>query len=286
MTPIHSNKLTIPRHKAALKRDRLSLPMAATVAAGILLPQHKHLDYGCGRGDDVRQLQARGFHSRGYDPYYFATTLKRPADVVTLLYVLSTIEIPSLRCEVLVSAYRLTRQTIVVSAITGRSANHAGIIYNDGVITRWGTFEKCYSHTELKYLIEDTLGVPARYLAHNTYTVAHNPKALPLILHNSDRDYLEKCRSLLSSQQQELESAWIPPVDAIIEKHQQIQRGHRYCYFRLKSRSCSLPNGKRTMHLGHATNERYLDAVGAIERRDLLRINKRRLLRIEAILDR
>ena len=285
MTPIHSNKLTVPRHKAALKRDRLSLPMAATVAAGILLPQHKHLDYGCGRGDDVRQLQSMGFNSRGYDPYYFPRTFKRPADVVTLLYVLSTIEIPSLRCEVLVHAYRLTRQTLVVSAITGRSTNHAGIIYNDGVITKWGTFEKCYSHTELKYLIEDTLGVPARYLAHNTYTVAPNPKALPLILHNTDRHYLAQCRSLLYSQQQELENAWILPADAIIEKHQQIQRGHRYCYFRLKSRSCSLPNGKRTMHLGNATNERYLDAVGAIERRDLLHINERRLLRIEAILD-
>ena len=265
MTPTNSDNLTIPRHKAALKRDRLSLPMAATVAANILLPHHKHLDYGCGRGDDVRQLQSMGFRSKGYDPYYFPTTLKRPADVVTLLYVLSTIEIPSLRCEVLYRAYGLTRQTLVVSAITGRSRNHAGIAYNDGVITRWGTFEKCYSHIELKYLIEDTLGVPARYLAHNTYTVAHNPKALPLILHNSDRHYLAQCRSLLYSQQQELESAWIPPADAIMEKHQQIQRGHRYCYFRLKSRSCSLPNGKRTMHLGHATNERYLDAVGAIE---------------------
>ncbi|MCC3587996.1 hypothetical protein [Microcoleus sp. PH2017_30_WIL_O_A] len=166
-----------------------------------------------------------------------------------------------------------------------RSANHAGTPYNDGVITKWGTFEKCYSHTELKYLIEDTLGVPARYLTHNTYTVAHNSHALPLVIHNTDRHYLAQCRSLLYSQQQELESAWIPTADAIIEKHQQIQRGHRYCYFRLKSRSCSLPNGKRTMHLGNVTNERYLDAVGAIERRDLLRINERRLLRIEAILN-
>ncbi len=285
MTPIHSNKLTVPRHKAALKRDRLSLPMAASVAAGILLPQHKHLDYGCGRGDDVRELQSMDFHSRGYDPYYFPNTVRRPADIVTLLYVLSTIEIPSLRCEVLCRAYQLTRQTLVVSAITGRSRNHAGIAYNDGVITKWGTFEKCYSHTELKHLIEDTLGVPARYLAHNTYTVAHNSHALPLILHQSNRDYLAQCRSLLYSQQEELESAWIPTADTIIEKHQQIQRGHRYYYFRLKSRSCSLPNGKRTMHLGCATNERYLDAVGALERRDLLCINHRRLLRIDGILD-
>jgi hypothetical protein len=285
MTPTNSDNLTIPRHKAALKRNQLSLPMAATVAAGILLPHHKHLDYGCGRGDDVRQLQSKGFHSRGYDPYYFPCTPRKPADIVTLLYVLSTIEIPIVRCEVLVHAYQLTRQTLVVSAITGRSANHPGSTYNDGTITKWGTFEKCYSHTELKHLIEDTLGVPAHYLAHNTYTVSHNPKAFPLILHNSDHHYLEQCRSLLYSQQQELQSAWIPPADAIIEKHQQIQRGHRYCYFRLKSRSRSLPNGKRTMHLGTAQSQCYLDTVGAIERRDLLHINQRRLLRIEAIIN-
>lgn len=285
MTLTNPDNLTIPRYKAALKRRELSLPMAATLDAGILLPHHTHLDYGCGRGDDVRFLQAMGFRSRGYDPYYFPRTIKRAADVVTLLYVLSTIEAPVLRCEVIHRAYELTRQTLVISAITGRSTNHAGMVYNDGVITRWGTFEKCYSHTELKYLIEDTLGVPARYLAHNTYTVSHNSQALPLILYNSDRHYLEKCRSLLHSQQQELKSGWIPPNDAIIEKHSSVQKGKRYYYFRLKSRSRSLPNGKLTMHLGNAQSECYLDAVEAMERRDLLLISERRLIRIEAILN-
>ncbi|MEG4142985.1 hypothetical protein [Microcoleus sp. Pol7_B1] len=64
-----------------------------------------------------------------------------------------------------------------------RSTNHAGIAYNDGVITKWGTLEKCYSHTELKHFIENTLGVPARYLTHNTYTISHNSKALSLIIY-------------------------------------------------------------------------------------------------------
>ena len=284
MTPTNLENVIIPRHKAALKRSELSLPMAATIDAGILQRQHTHLDYGCGRGDDVRFLRAMGFRSRGYDPYHFPRTPKRAVDVVTLLYVLSTIEIPAVRCEALISAYQLTRQTLVVSAITGRSTNHAGIAYNDGVITKWGTFEKCYSHTELKNLIEDTLGVPARYLTHNTYTVSQNSKALPLIIHSSDRHYLKQCCSLLHSQQQELKSGWIPPTDAIIEKHSSIQKGKRYYYFRLKSRSRSF-NGKLTMHLGTAQNEAYLDAVRAMERRDLLRINQRRLLRIEAIIN-
>ena len=282
--PRNLEYFTIPRHKAALKRSELSLPMAAAIDGKILLPHQTHLDYGCGRGDDVRFLQAMGFRSRGYDPYYFPQRVKTTADVVTLIYVLSTIEIPMVRCEVLISAYHLTRQTLIVSAITGRSTNHPGIAYNDGVITKWGTFEKCYSHTELKHFIEDTLGVPARYLAHNTYTISQNSKALPLIIHSSDRHYLKQCRSLLHSQQQKLKRGWIPPTDAIIEKHSSIQKGKRYYYFRLKSRSRSF-NGKLTMHLGTAQSEAYLDAVRALERRDLLRINERRLLRLEAIIN-
>jgi hypothetical protein len=284
MMPTNLEHFTIPRHKAALKRSELSLPMAAAVDAGILLPHHRHLDYGCGRGDDVRFLQAMGFRSRGYDPYYFPQRVKTTADIVTLIYVLSTIELPMLRCEALISAYQLTRQTLVVSAITGRSTNHVGTPYSDGVITKWGTFEKCYSHTELKHLIEDTLGIPARYLAHNTYVVSHNSHALPLIIHSTDLHYLAQCRSLLYSQQQELKSGWIPPTDAIIEKHSSIQKGKRYYYFRLKSRSRSF-NGKLTMHLGTAQSEAYLDAVRAIERRDLLRINERRLFQLEAIIN-
>ena len=117
MTPTNLKNVIIPRHKAALKRSELSLPMAAAVDGGILLPHHTHLDYGCGRGDDVRFLRAMGFRSRGYDPYYFPRT-KKAADIVTLIYVLSTIEIPAVRCKALISAYQLTRQTLVASAIT------------------------------------------------------------------------------------------------------------------------------------------------------------------------
>jgi hypothetical protein len=58
-----------------------------------------------------------GFRSRGYDPYYFPR-IKKAADIVTLIYVLSTIEIPAVRCKALISAYQLTRQTLVASAIT------------------------------------------------------------------------------------------------------------------------------------------------------------------------
>ena len=64
-------------------------------------------------------LLAMGFRSRGYDHYYFPPALRRVVDVVTLIYVQGSIEIPRVRCEILSSAYQLTRQTHqVVDAIT------------------------------------------------------------------------------------------------------------------------------------------------------------------------
>ena len=59
-----------------------------------------------------------GFPSRGCDDYYFPPALKRVVDVVTLIYVQGSIEIPRVRCEILSNAYQLTHQTQVVDAIT------------------------------------------------------------------------------------------------------------------------------------------------------------------------
>jgi hypothetical protein len=94
MTPTNLKNVIIPRHKAALKRNEWSLPMAATIDGGIL-HHHTHLDYGCGRGDNVRFLQAMGFRSRGYDPYYFPR-IKKVADIVTLIYQRNGSKTPSL----------------------------------------------------------------------------------------------------------------------------------------------------------------------------------------------
>jgi hypothetical protein len=40
-----------------------------------------------------------GFPSRGYDGYYFPPALKRVVDVVTLIYVMDTIELPIVRFD-------------------------------------------------------------------------------------------------------------------------------------------------------------------------------------------
>jgi len=84
-------------------------------------------------------LLAMGFRSRGYDHYYFPFALRRVVDVVTLIYVQGSIEIPRVRCEILSSAYQLTRQTQVVSAITPALGKPSG-----NSLQRWHDFEVGY----------------------------------------------------------------------------------------------------------------------------------------------
>ena len=83
-------------------------------------------------------LQAMGFRSRGYDPYYFPQ-IKKAADIVTLIYVLSTIETLMVRCEALISAYYLTRKTLVVSAITPAIDQSCGYC-----LERWRNYQVGY----------------------------------------------------------------------------------------------------------------------------------------------
>jgi hypothetical protein len=44
-------------------------------------------------------LLVMGFRSRGYDHYYFPPALTRVVDVVTLIYVQGTIELPIVRFD-------------------------------------------------------------------------------------------------------------------------------------------------------------------------------------------
>lgn len=64
--------------------------------AGWFDPKGKYrmLDYGCGRGDDVRHLRELGYKVVGYDPYWQddRSVLKRKYDIITCQYVFNVIE--------------------------------------------------------------------------------------------------------------------------------------------------------------------------------------------------
>jgi len=144
----------ISRHLTALRRYGFSVPIQTLARFGLLDGQLSLLDYGCGRGDDVRGLSENGIEAWGWDPYYAREQSANPADIVNLGFVINVIENPEERQETLQKAYELTRKILVVSAMLAHSESVAGIPYADGIITKRNTFQKYHTQAELRdYII-------------------------------------------------------------------------------------------------------------------------------------
>jgi hypothetical protein len=82
----------VARHRTALTRYSLSSPMQCLWRHGYLDGASTVFDYGCGRGDDVRALQALGLTVSGWDPHFAPGNDQCEADVVNLGFVLNVIE--------------------------------------------------------------------------------------------------------------------------------------------------------------------------------------------------
>src|SRR5579884_3644541 len=91
----------IERHRTAIRRYKLSRPLALALASGLIDASFDVFDYGCGHGEDIRHLQAAGFRADGWDPHFRRQTTIHDADVVNLGYVLNVIENPSERSDTL-----------------------------------------------------------------------------------------------------------------------------------------------------------------------------------------
>lgn len=152
----HVYHMTIPRHKTAIKRKALSLPVRTAIDNGWITNRDTVLDYGCGRGDDVLNLQQRGIDASGYDPHYGPNTAYQ-ADVVILNYVLNVIENPIERAEVLKNAFDYANQRLIVAVRSDKLPKTAKP-YGDGVITSTGTFQRTYTVPELVTFVAETLG--------------------------------------------------------------------------------------------------------------------------------
>ena len=150
--------IAVQRHRAALRRDGLSTPIQALLRHGVISPGVAVFDYGCGRGSDVEGLRAMGIVAAGWDPYFFPEEARRVAEVVNLGFVLNVIEDALERKAALKEAFGLAKTCLVVAVIVANNRMMAGRPYNDGVLTRLGTFQKFYEAAELKGLLEDVLG--------------------------------------------------------------------------------------------------------------------------------
>lgn len=159
VSPIHPEPTSVLRHRTAMTRYGLSTPMQALWRHGYLDSRLTVLDYGCGRGDDVRALKERGIEARGWDPHFSPDGDRSPADVVNLGFVLNVIEEPKERVEALRSAYSLARRVLSVAVVSaGRETAERVRPWRDGVLTARGTFQKAYGQDELRSYLSGALG--------------------------------------------------------------------------------------------------------------------------------
>lgn len=155
--PSDSAPLTIARHKTAMKRYALSRPLALAMAHRVIEPARKVLDYGCGRGADVRLLTKAGVRAMGWDPHFKPDGLLESADCVNLGYVLNVIEDPIERGQTLLRAFALAEKVLIVSVRVDQALVEA-TEFADGVLTKVGSFQKLYTQQEFKDYLKQTLG--------------------------------------------------------------------------------------------------------------------------------
>lgn len=148
----------IDRYKTAIIRHELSGPMKSLAKQGYLDGRFSIFDYGCGRGDDLRELEAHGLDALGWDPVFLPDNDKVSSDIVNLGFVLNVIEDQEERLEALLNAWELADKILVVSVMLANESYIAQFQpYKDGVITSRNTFQKYYAQSEIKGYLERSL---------------------------------------------------------------------------------------------------------------------------------
>ncbi|MBE0364124.1 hypothetical protein PULV_a1690 [Pseudoalteromonas ulvae UL12] len=217
------NETTIDRHKTALVRHELSAPMKTLAKHGYLNGDYSIFDYGCGRGDDLRELEAHGIDALGWDLNYRPDADKVSSDIVNLGFVINVIEDRDERIETLLGAWELTQQILVVSVMLGNETYVSQFQpYKDGVITSRNTFQKYFTQAEIKAFIETTLDENAVAIAPGIFYVFKNKQQEQSYLQNRNkRSYSwqhltspepvteQQARILFTQHQQLFENFWV-----------------------------------------------------------------------------
>jgi hypothetical protein len=173
--------IVVQRWRTALTRHTLSMP--ARLLLQYALTGNGFMDYGCGRGDDVRILRAAGVDAHGWDPHFAPLAPKVEAGAVNLGFVLNVIEDVEARSEALLGAWALTTGVLSISVICGSGA---ALVrpkrYSDGVLTNRGTFQRFYSADELREYVGLVLGVDPVQVTTGVVYAFRDPAAAELFL--------------------------------------------------------------------------------------------------------
>lgn len=157
-------------YKTAITRKVESKPMREFVEHGLIAHPCRVLDYGCGRGADVRWLQSKGIAAQGWDPHLpfgFTETPSGLFDVVTLLYVVNILPSRRERRDVVAAALNYVVAGGVLAIVSrtrteiARGVREGGWpAHGDGYLSSAGkgTFQKGHDSRGLEELV-DTLPV-------------------------------------------------------------------------------------------------------------------------------
>jgi DNA phosphorothioation-associated putative methyltransferase len=164
------------RARTAINRTDLSKPVAQAMQDAIITVERSVLDYGCGRGGDVRRLRELGYTVIGWDPVFAPDQPLVAADIVNLGYVVNVIEGAEERAQTLRHAWDLARSILVVAArVDSEARGVASQPAADGIVTGRGTFQKFFTQYELKTWIESILECGAYAAAPGVFYVFRNP---------------------------------------------------------------------------------------------------------------
>lgn len=151
-------------HKTAMARDAASTIAREFIQRrfNVLLAINNVLDFGCGRGQDVRFYLENGLTAEGFDPYPTFGWTQRPSsvfDIVTVVFVLNVLPTPQERIAVLRDAFTYVRPGgYMLVATRSKQAIAREVVsknwppHNDGYWSHEGkgTFQKGIGDEELR----------------------------------------------------------------------------------------------------------------------------------------
>lgn len=153
--------MTINRARTAISRQNFSKPYRRLLETGAIHSGMTILDYGCGKGYDVRRLQEHGglvdtsldgLNIRGYDPFQPGFNcpeyLEMQYDVVTCNYVMNVIENPQERAAVVRRLLSLAPVVFLTVRADRKAIKDNWKPFADGWLTPNDTFQKLYDREE------------------------------------------------------------------------------------------------------------------------------------------
>ena len=110
-------------HLTAKEREHLSFPAKILLNKNLLTGNV--LDFGCGYGNDIKLLKARGINIEGYDKYYFPEYPQKKFDTIICFYVLNVL-LPEEQATVLMELSQLIKSTGKVYISVRRDLQYEG----------------------------------------------------------------------------------------------------------------------------------------------------------------